>query len=141
MKFGPKMDRYHDFGLLLLRVFLGVMMIGHGWPKMMGGTKMWTGLGKTMAALGINFAPTFWGFMAMFAEVFGGFLIAIGLFFRPTLLFLMVPTMAVAMYMHMKVKGDPFNTWSHAATLGLVFIAMIFIGPGKYSLDAKLGRR
>lgn len=134
-------DRYRDFGLLLLRVGVGIMMIAHGWPKIAAGPAMWGKIGQAMGALGINFAPTFWGFMAAFAESVGGLLLVLGLFFRPTLVFLMVPTMLVAMLMHKMVRHDPFNIWSHAATLGLVFIAMIFIGPGRYSLDAKMRRR
>ena len=29
--------RYHDLGLLVLRVGLGVMFMLHGYPKLMGG--------------------------------------------------------------------------------------------------------
>lgn len=135
------LDKYHDFGLLVLRVGLGAIMIGHGWPKLIGGAARWKSIGAAMGALGIHFAPTFWGFMAMMAENLGGVLIAVGLFFRPALAFLLVPTMIVAMLMHMQVRHDPFNTWSHPAALLVVFVAMILIGPGKLSLDAKVRGR
>ena len=33
------LGKYKDFGLLIMRVGLGVMMIVHGFPKMMGGVE------------------------------------------------------------------------------------------------------
>ena len=75
-------------GLLLLRVGIGVSIFFHGLPKITGGPETWTAIGGTMSNLGINFAPTFWGFMAAFAETIGGILFALGLFFRPAALLL-----------------------------------------------------
>lgn len=45
-------------GLTVIRVGLGVMMMTHGYPKLMGGPAGWEGLGGVMAVLGITFAPT-----------------------------------------------------------------------------------
>lgn len=123
------------FGILLLRIGIGVSMMFHGVPKMMAGAEMWTGLGGAMGNLGITFAPTFWGFMAAFAESVGGLLFALGLFFRPISLML-VFNMIVALMVHL-TAGDSFMVWGHALDLLIIFTGMLFVGPGKYSLDAK----
>ena len=38
--------RLRDVGLLILRVGLGIAFLVHGWPKITGGPKFWTGLGS-----------------------------------------------------------------------------------------------
>ncbi len=124
-----------DLGLLFLRIGIGVMFMLHGWPKITGGVEMWTKIGGSMANLGIDFAPAFWGFMAAFAEFFGGLFLVLGLFFRVTN-FLLVFTMIVAAIVHLK-GDDGFGGASHAIEAGILFFSLIFIGPGRYSLDAK----
>lgn len=132
-------DTLLNFGILLLRVGLGITMMIHGVPKLMSGAEMWTGLGGAMANLGVNFAPTFWGFMAAFAEGVGGLLLVVGLFTRPAALMLAF-NMLVAMLMH-KAMGDGFMGYGHALDLMIVFVAVIFIGAGRYSLDKKIMQR
>ncbi len=129
-------DRYKDWGLLFLRVGLGVAFLFHGVPKLLGGPEKWAGLGgAAMAPLGISFAPAAWGLMAALSESVGGLLLILGFFFRPACL-LLAATMAVALNMHVS-KGDPFNVYSHAMEDGIVFLALILIGPGRFVLKRK----
>jgi len=127
------LSKYRDFGLLLLRIGLGVMMIMHGWPKLIGGPDVWTRLGGAMANFGITFTPEIWGLAAALAELLGGVLLILGFAMRPACIAL-AGTMAVAMMFHIN-KGDPFTDWSHAAELLIVFVSLLFIGAGKFSLD------
>jgi len=122
-----------DLGLLVLRLGMGVMFMVHGVPKLTGGPPKWIKLGKAMENLGIDLFPGFWGLMAALAETFGGALMAVGLFFRPALFFLTF-TMVVATLAHLG-KGDSVKKASHAIEAGVVFLGILFIGPGKYSLD------
>ncbi|TGE28778.1 DoxX family protein [Hymenobacter metallicola] len=128
--------RYHDLGLLLLRVGIGVMFTIHGYPKLMGGPAMWTQVGGVMKMVGIDFAPAAWGLVAALAEAVGGQLLALGLFFRVACAVL-VGTMLMATLMHV-LSGDDFNAYSHALESGILFLGLLFIGPGKYSLDQAL---
>lgn len=128
--------RYRDTGILLLRIGIGVAFALHGLPKMMGGPPYWQQVGGAMGNLGINFLPSFWGFMAAFAELVGGVLLAIGLFFRPVT-FLLAFTMLIALLSHLS-RSDEFNGYSHALESMILFVSLYFIGPGKYSLDARL---
>ncbi|WP_316830455.1 DoxX family protein [Pedobacter aquatilis] len=129
------LGKYRNTGLLLLRLGIGVMFIIHGFPKLAGGVDGWTKLGGSMKVVGIDFLPVFWGFMAAATETFGGFLLIVGLFFRPALILLIV-TMIIAALVHF-AKGDGLGGASHAIELGIVFFGLIFIGPGKYSVDKK----
>lgn len=129
------LGKYRNTGLLLLRIGLGAMFIIHGFPKLAGGPSGWTGLGGNMKVIGIDFLPIFWGFMAAATETFGGFLLIVGLFFRPALI-LLIFTMIIAALVHFG-KGDGLGGASHAIELGIVFFGLIFIGPGKYSVDKK----
>lgn len=130
-------SKYRDHGLLILRIGIGLMfLIAHGWKKMEGGPELWSQIGGAMGNLGITFAPTFWGFMASFTESFGALFFALGLFFRPVSAALFF-TMAIAGLFHL-MKGDGLGIASHAIEAAIVFFACIFIGPGRFSLDAKL---
>lgn len=105
----------------------------HGLPKLMGGPERWEALGGAMGVLGITFFPIFWGFMAMLTETLGAILFALGLYFRPAAI-LLTFTMIVAAAMHL-AQGDPINVAAHAIEIGIVFAALILIGPGKFSID------
>ena len=129
------LGNYRNTGLLILRVGLGIMMITHGFPKLAGGPTGWESLGGSMKVVGISFLPMFWGLMAGVAEAVGGLFLILGIFFRPVSL-LLTFTMVIAALVHF-AKGDGIGGASHAIELGVVFFSLIFIGPGKYSIDKK----
>ena len=131
------LNQYRDFGLLILRLGIGGMFIFHGWPKIMGGPDMWERVGGATSSIGINFAPTFFGFMAALTEFGGGVCLILGLLLRPVCILLMI-NMIVATAMHL-ANGDGLNVASHAIEDGVLFLSLIFIGPGRLSLDEKLG--
>ncbi|OSZ78859.1 DoxX family protein [Chitinophagaceae bacterium IBVUCB1] len=133
MAFLTKLGKYNNAALLILRLGVGFMMILHGYPKLSGGAEKWEKLGGAMASIGIKFVPVVWGFMAAITETVGGLFFLLGLFFRPTS-FLLFFTMLVAAAMHLS-SGDGIMDASHAIELGIVFLAMFIIGPGKFSVD------
>ncbi len=65
------LDKYRDIGLLILRVGIGIMFMSHGLPKLIAGPDKWLILGGTMNALGIDFTPMAWGFMAAYCWYWG----------------------------------------------------------------------
>ena len=133
-----KLDRHRDKGLLFLRIGIGIMFMCHGFPKLIAGPNTWTNIGGATNAIGVDFAPTFMGFMAAISEFGGGLLLVLGLLTRPACLFLFT-TMVVATMMHIQ-KGDSFMKYSHALEAGILFLSLLFIGPGKISLDEKLSQ-
>ncbi|MDB5025172.1 MAG: DoxX family protein [Mucilaginibacter sp.] len=129
------LGNYKNFGLLIIRVGLGVMFIYHGFPLLGGGVKRWEELGSATKYAGIHFWPLVWGLLAVAAETFGGFLLIIGLAFRPVCLLLLI-TMIVATLSHLG-KGQGLSEASHAIEDAIMFAGLIFLGPGKYSVDKK----
>lgn len=125
-----------NIGLLILRVGIGITMFLHGLPKIMGGSEVWGMVGSTMSNFGIDSGHEFWGLLAALAESVGGIFFALGLLFRPTA-FVLTGTMVVALITHLAM-GDDFMAYGHALDLLIIFAASIFLGAGKYSLDAKL---
>ena len=125
---------YSNFGLLFLRVMIGASFIyNHGFKKITH-PERWKDIGGNMALLNIHFAPEFWGFMAAFAEFFGATFLILGLFSRVAALMLAF-TMLIAFLGGFAEKE--FN--SYAFAMLVVFISLIIIGPGRFSLDAKIG--
>ncbi len=123
-----------DVGLLVLRVGIGVLFVLFGVRKLQGGIDVWRGLGTAMAVFGITFAPAFWGFMAMVAELFGGALLALGLLVRPAaglLFFTMVTATA-----QLVAGGRPFQHYAHPLGLTFVFAAFLLMGGGRLGLGA-----
>lgn len=129
------LGKYRDFGLLILRIGLGAMFLWHGGPKLLGGPEKWEKIGTAISNVGIHSMPVLWGLMAAISEFFGGMCLIFGFMFRPACVFLTI-TMAVATSMHFG-KGEGLQVASHAIEDGIVFLSLIFIGPGKYSIDRK----
>jgi len=136
--FDKHTSKTRDIGLLIIRTGLGVGFIYyHGWGKLMGGMERWEGLGGSMERFGISFWPTFWGFMASFAESIGALFILLGIFTVPMSLLLAI-TMLVAWTGHIASgQGSP----AHAFKNMLVALGLVFMGAGRYSLDALIARR
>ncbi len=127
------LGKYRDYGLLLLRLGVGAMFLAHGAPKLLEGPGKWEHLGGAMGYLGVYAMPVAWGLAAALSEFFGGLCLILGWFFRPACLLLGL-TMAVAANMHLG-KGEGLLAASHAIELGLVFFSLLFVGPGRFSLD------
>jgi len=127
-----------DLGLLALRLGAALsLMIFHGYGKISGGPELWAKIGTSMENLGIGFAPTLWGFFAAFAEFFCSLFVVLGVAVRPAAA-LAAFTMLVAVLRHLNLPADnPSHGWSgasHALELLSVFTALLFTGPGRYTI-------
>ena len=129
------LGNYKNFGLLIIRVGLGIMFIYHGYPKLLGGVKSWEALGGSTKYIGIHFLPVVWGLLCAVVETFGGFLLIIGLAFRPVCLLLLINLIVAALSQF--GRGGGLMDASHAMEDAIMFAGLIFLGPGKYSADKK----
>jgi len=130
------LGKFRDFGLLFMRVGLGLAYMIHGSSKMFGGPERWSELGGSMQhlGLGVDLGPTtIWGFMAAFSEFAGGILLILGFLFRPATLLLLF-TMIVATITLFK-SGQDYNAFSHPLKMALVFFGLLFVGAGRFSID------
>ena len=126
-----------DFGILLLRLGIGLtMLLAYGYAKITAGPELWSQIGSAMQRFGVGFAPTFWGFLAAFAESFGALLVATGFLFRPATL-MVAFTMFVAALHHLSLPAeDPnagFTGAAHAIELMVVHIGLFFVGAGRFA--------
>jgi len=133
-----KLDKYRDIGLLILRIGIGILFIWHGYAKLSRGPDTWIELGNALSTMGIHFAPKFMGLLASLSEFGGGILLVLGLFTRPACFFLLC-TMVVATFMHVS-NGDPRQIFSQPLGLAILFFSLLFIGPGKFSLDERFSK-
>ena len=126
-------EDYIALGLLIVRIGVGIAFICHGFPKLfMGGAP---NLAKGLIAAGIP-GGVFAAYLSGMAEFFGGIFLIAGLLFRPTAI-VMTVNMAVALSFHFRM-GHPFLEYSHALESGILFLSLILIGPGAFSLDHRL---
>ena len=125
-----------DVGLLVLRVwFAGAMLALHGWMKVSNYSEMQTkfgdpiGLGKEVSLI-----------LTIFAEFICSGLIVLGLFTRAAALVLAF-TMGVAFWVaHGGKLSGPGSGEMAFLFLG-AWIALLVAGPGKFSVDAKIGAK
>ncbi len=119
-------------GLLILRVFIGLGLLTHGWGKLFGGLG---GFIENVGKMGFPL-PALLGFLAAFAESIGAILLAIGLLTRPAA-FLIAATMAGAA---LKVHAGQGFSGQEMAWL-YFFPALFFLlkGGGKWSVDRLIG--
>lgn len=129
-----------DIGLLIIRVVIGVLFVGHGAQKLFGwfGGYGLNGTGGWFDSIGMKPGVTM-ALIAGLAELTGGILFAIGLL-TPVAGLLIAGTMAMAI---LKVHGQnglwsTSNGYEYNLTLLAVAIGIALIGPGHYSLDAFL---
>jgi len=119
----------------LIRIVAGLSLVPHGWPKLMNPA----GAGASLAKSG--FEPGIvWAISLGTTEVFGGLLLALGLFTRvacvPILIFLVT---AIFFHSHF---GFLWNNRGFEYPLFWAIVVFHFLmnGGGRYSGDAKMRR-
>lgn len=129
-----------DIGLLILRLTLGLLIIGHGTQKAFG---WFHGMGPTATAELFDK----WGFrpsramvyLASATECFGGFLMVLGMA-TPLATAMLVGTMTVACVPSL-VNGLWAARGGYEVALLYAAMAVVvgFTGSGRYSIDAVVG--
>ena len=125
------------FPVLLARLSVGWVFIESGWGKLHNLPKVI----EFFQSLGIP-APEFQARMVAFTELGGGFCLCVGLFSRLA----SIPLTATMVVAILTAKRADINSMSDLFAMEeylfiLVFLWVIFSGPGKASLDALLARR
>ena len=124
------LDRLQPLALLLLRLTLGVIMIGHGYPKVFGGMSHHV---QSVSALGL---PGWLAYLSAAAEFFGGILVIAGLFTRFAALAICI-NMGVAIgKVHWKNGLLGTGGYQFALALEAIAFALVFFGAGPIALDS-----
>ncbi len=122
-----------DWALLALRIFVGIGMLTHGFPKLM---MLLSGKIEFMNFFGIGVKTSL--ILAVLAEVLCSLFVLMGLFTRFTVIPLIV-TMLVAVFI---VHGNDAFAKQEMALLYLFHYILIFVaGPGSISIDRMINRK
>ena len=123
-----------DLAQLLLRLtFGGLMLLNHGWKKF---EKLLAG-GEIKFADPLGLGAEFSLYLTVFSEVFCAFLVTIGLFTRWVSIPLIITMVVAAFVVH---GADPFAKKEMALLYLVGYICIYIFGPGRYSVDSRLGR-
>ena len=132
-------DKATSAGLLILRLFLGLGLVAHGYQKFfLFGISGFAGFLEKMGAP----APYASAWLSASTELAGGLLIVLGLFTRFAALPLAI-NMAVAAFLahsgYFITNAPPGR--EYALNLAAAFVALALTGAGQYSIDHRLARK
>lgn len=125
---------FASFALLLLRVIAGAAFMFHGWGKIQQ-PFTWMGSGAPV--------PGALQFLAALSEFGGGLAWILGAL-MPLASLGIASTMAFAVYTHAIAMKDPFvnpkggSSYELASVFLGIAILFLAVGPGRFSVDAKL---
>lgn len=123
-----------DFGMLLMRLGAGGMILTHGFPKLMrffGDEPI-----QFMDFLGLGSAVSL--ALAVFAEFICAILIMIGFKTRLATIPLIFTMLTAAFVAH---GSDPFGRKELPLLYCVIFIAILIFGGGKFSIDGLKGNK
>lgn len=119
-----------NFAMLVLRVMTGILLMSHGYTKLVGFSKMqhtfynFMGLGSTTSLV-----------LIIFAEFFCSIFLILGLFTR----FACIPIIiAMGVVVFSVTHGHIFSDGEKAALFLTATITILFCGPGRISVDGMI---
>lgn len=121
-----------NFGMLVLRVVSGVLLMSHGYSKLARFNELqnvfmnFAGIGSTASLI-----------LIIFAEFFCSIFLILGLFTR----FACIPIIiGMNVVVFVANHGDVFGKAESGTMYLTAAIAILFCGPGKISVDAMIGK-
>jgi len=123
-------DRLQPLALLVLRITLGAVMIGHGYHKVFGGglIEHW----HRVQSLGL---PGFLAIPSAFAEFFGGILVLLGLFTRCAAIAILIDMIVAIWKIHWKNGLLAQRGYEFPLALAAIAFTLTCYGPGPLALE------
>ena len=118
--------------MLVLRLGVGILMMAHGYDKLIHFAEKqhsfmnFLGIGSTMSLA-----------LLIFAEFFCSLFLIIGLFTRLSVIPLIIATCVMVFKAH---NSDVFGNGETAALFLTGYLVLLFVGPGKISVDGMTGK-
>lgn len=136
---------YSDWGLLILRLGVGIIMLVHGWPKLNPNSPMKGTAGFTagLEQMGVPL-PTFFAWVVALLETVGAVLLILGLGTRILAIGFAID-MLVAIVRARRPMGASFGPsqsgigWEFEFMLLAAALALLFTGAGSIALDPLVG--
>jgi len=120
---------FQPFGLLVLRLALGVIFLTHGYPKL---TRSASAMQGMFVQHGL---PAQLVYVAGVLETFGGILLILGLFSRPVALLLAVEMAVAIVKVHSGHGVMALREYEFPLALGTAAFALATVGAGAISAD------
>jgi putative oxidoreductase len=123
------LDRLQPLALLVMRLALGAIMVGHGYHKVFGGLHHHVQL---VTSVGL---PAWLAYVSAFTEFLGGLLVLIGLFTRCAAFAICIDlSVAIAkVHIHNGLMGD--KGYEFPLALAALAFGLIFLGGGAIAFD------
>jgi len=118
--------------MLFLRLGVGILMMNHGYQKLTHFSELepkfmnFMGIGSTISLA-----------LLVFAEFFCSIFLVLGLFTRLATIPLIIATCVMIFKAH---NGDIFGDGQTAALFLTGYLVLLFVGPGKVSVDGMIGK-
>lgn len=119
-----------DLGLAILRISTSLMLVTHGWAKIANFSERLTTFSDP-----IGLGPALSLQLVIFAEFFCAILLALGFLSRLSLIPLIINMAVISFVVH---ADDPFSNKEKGLLFLVIFVFLMFSGPGKYSVDAQI---
>jgi putative oxidoreductase len=129
-----------DAALLVARLLLGVVLIAHGWQKVV--TNGLGGTAEAFARMGVPAAPISAAYAGV-VELVGGALLLVGAATAVVGVLVVLDMLGAALLVHVGngvMASD--GGWELVGVIGAVALVLAAVGAGRYSVDHALaGRR
>jgi putative oxidoreductase len=120
------LDRLQPLAVLVLRIVLGVIMIGHGYSKAFGGLPHHV---QFVSSLGL---PGWLAYVSAVTEFFGGILVITGLLTRCVSLAILIDLGVAIAKVHWKNGLLGNGGYQFPLALAAIAFALVFFGGGPY---------
>jgi putative oxidoreductase len=136
---------FSDWGLLILRLAMGIIFLVHGWPKLNPNSPMKgaAGFGGFLKQMGVPL-PTFFAWVVALLETVGAVLLVLGLGTRLLAVgfaidMLVATFVAKRGFMKAPFMAQQATGWEFEFALLAASLALLFTGAGSIALDPVLG--
>lgn len=124
------LDRLQPLALLVLRIVLGAVMIGHGYGKVFGGLPHFV---PFIRSLGL---PGWLAYVSAATEFGGGILVIAGLFTRCVSFAILIDLLVVIWKVHWKHGFMAQGGYEFPLAVAAIAFALIFFGGGPIAFDS-----
>lgn len=129
------LNKLQPLGLLVLRVVVGLIMIGHGWQKIHAGPSHFV---HAVSGMGM---PGWLAYLALAAEFIGGILVLIGFATRIAALFILIDMLVAIFKVHLHNGLLAQNGYQFPLTLAAACFLLMLYGAGELSIDWLIGAK
>ena len=131
-------ERKINFGLLVMRVGLAIILLIHSMPGLTGGAAHWKRIGTGLSFINIGLPPEAIGFVMMLLETLGALSLLFGYLFRP---FSVVLAVLYCLYFFNYYNIGYRTLMLYSLSLASVFLGFANTGPGRYAIAVKLEKK